>query len=280
MTIACLLLLGAATLLAPVLAADPVDIPYDATTAYGEVVIPDGDISESMDKDEIANRYKKARMAFLFGQYELAFKTWEPLANMGNAKAQATLAWMYHTGKGVPKNLHKAFYWYQRAAYQSHEIAHNNLGVFYEQGLGVRRNYAKAAQHYREAAELGYGFAQYNLGMLYQRGKGIKKSKKQAIYWLQIASWQGVKQAQAQLQNMGLKVDIPQHKQVNEASKKAANTPKWHRKSDTLPHGTEGKKGSLKSGSKSTRQSQTQDSKDKKSATSSAKESKIPTSKP
>jgi hypothetical protein len=150
--------------------------------------------------------YFQGRMAFLFGQYEMAYKIWAPLADHGYAKAQATLGWMYHTGKGVEKDLSQAYQWYEKAAKQNHPVAQNNLGVFYEQGLFVGKSATSAAKWYREAAEWGYPFAQYNLGILYLEGRGLKKDEKEAQFWLQIAALQGVEQAIQVLQEMSVTV--------------------------------------------------------------------------
>lgn len=182
-----------------------------ARTAYGETLYPDSDLIDFAEVD-IEEEYKLARMAFLFGRYDYAYKIWEPLAYQGNPKAQATLGWMFHTGKGVRKNLKRALMWYRAAAKQNHIVAQNNVGVFYEQGVGVRKSYRKAAKWYREAAEMGYPYAQYNLGVLYHRGKGVKKNRNEAIFWLQIASLQGVKQARRLLEDWG---NLPKkHKNV------------------------------------------------------------------
>jgi len=167
-----------------------VDVPEDPP--------PDPEIVRALQEDE----YFTGRMAFLFGQYETAYKIWLPVAENGYAKAQATIAWMYHTGKGVKKDMAKAFEWYEKAAAQNHPIAQNNVGVFYEQGLSVGKSASKAAKWYREAAEWGYPYAQYNLGTLYLEGRGVKRDEKEAQFWLQIAALQGVNQAVLALQKM------------------------------------------------------------------------------
>lgn len=181
------------------------DPDYDpcATTAYGEPLYLDDGPLDFLSVAEMEAQYQRARMAFLFGNYEYAFKIWEPLAYRGYAKAQATLAWMFHTGKGVHKNMKRALAWYRAAADNDHAIAQNNLGVFYEQGIEVGKSYTKAAKWYQKAAEVGYSYAQYNLGVLYLKGRGVKKNQDEAIYWLQIASLQGVKQAGALLDKLG-----------------------------------------------------------------------------
>lgn len=193
---------------------DPqIDPDYDpcATTAYGEPLYLDNGPINFLSVAEMEAQYQRARMAFLFGNYEYAFKIWEPLAYMGYAKAQATLGWMFYTGKGVRRNLKRSLAWYKVAADNDHAIAQNNLGVFYEQGKVVRKSYKRAAIWYKKAAEVGYSYAQYNLGVLYLNGRGVKENKNQAIYWLQIASLQGVKQASALLDSLG-KHQAPQDK--------------------------------------------------------------------
>ncbi len=174
-------------------------------TAYGEPLYFEENSSVFLRIENAEVEYQRGRMAFLFGNYEYAYKVWEPLAYQGYARAQATLAWMFHTGKGVSKNMQRALSWYRLAADQDHPIAQNNLGVFYEQGLEVGRNYRTAAKWYQKSAEVGYPYAQYNLGMLYLTGKGVKKNQDEAIYWLQIASLQGVKQASETLERLGQK---------------------------------------------------------------------------
>ena len=105
----------------------------ESINAYGEDVIADSDLVEDLplSPEEIEKQYRQARMAFLFGQYKLAYKLWFPLAENGYANAQATIGWMYHTGKGVKQSYKQAYYWYIRAAKQGHAIAQNNIGVFY-----------------------------------------------------------------------------------------------------------------------------------------------------
>ncbi len=198
---------------------------YNTQTTYGEQTIVDDDIDEEekLSNEEMAKQYKNARMAFLFGQYKLAYKIWLPLAEDGYADAQATIGWMYHTDKGVKKNLDRAYYWYQKAAKQGHLIAQNNIGVFHEQGLGnARKSTVIAAIWYEKSAELGYPYAQYNLGMLYKDGRGVKKSKNDAIYWLQIAALQGVEQAQDALSQLGS--NVPNHKK-----RKPIQKPLWNK---------------------------------------------------
>ena len=202
-------------------------------TGYGESLMEDRDLNYTKQElsevnKENAKKFKRGRMAFLFGEYKYAYKVWKPLAFQGYADAQATLAWMYHTGKGVKKNMDIARSWYEKAAGQNHPIALNNLGVIYEQGLGVTKSYQRAFHYYKESAEWGYSYAQYNLGNMYRKGMGTKLNINKAIYWLQLAALQGVAQAQDQLDTLarGAKSRQPSHVAP-------APRPKWKHH---LPH--------------------------------------------
>jgi len=150
---------------------------------------------DTLPENVMETLYGNARMAFMFGQYEVAFKAWKPLADEGYAKAQAALAWMYHTGNGVKRNTTTAVSWYRKAADQGHAIAQNNLAVMYESGLGTNINQKAAAFWYRESANSGYSFAQYNIGRMYAEGLGVRQDLEEAKYWWRIASRQGVKNA-------------------------------------------------------------------------------------
>ena len=172
----------------------------DELSPYGEANITEDDIDDdALPENVVQQKYGNARMAFLFGQYEVAYKAWLPLAEEGYAKAQAALAWMYHTGNGVTKDLPKAVEWYKKAAAQGHAIAQNNLAVMYENGLGTAVNKKAAANWYRESADSGYSYAQYNMGRIYAEGIGVKQDLEEAKYWWRIAARQHVKQAKESL---------------------------------------------------------------------------------
>lgn len=180
----------------------PVDKVLQELEAEEYSPYADFDLADSDDFDDddlpinvIEQMYGDGRMAFLFGQYEIAFNAWGPLAKEGYAKAQAALAWMYHTGNGVSKDEKLAVEWYLKAAKQGHAIAQNNLAAMYENGRGTRVNNKAAAAWFRESADSGYSIAQYNIGRMYAEGLGLKQDIDEAIYWWRIAARQGVKEA-------------------------------------------------------------------------------------
>ena len=61
------------------------------------------------------------------------------LANKGNAGAQNKLGYIYFSGKGIQKDLNKAFYWYKKSAKQGDAEAQFYLGFIYQKGEGVDR---------------------------------------------------------------------------------------------------------------------------------------------
>jgi hypothetical protein len=181
------------------------DLDCNVTTAYGEPQCDDDEYDDDAPVNRFKTVYENARMAFLFGQAKVAYKAWLPLAEQGYAKAQASLGWMYYTGKGVKKDLKKAVKWFRLAAEQDHAIAQNNLAVMYENGYGVAIDYQEAFKWYKKSADSGYSYAQYNLGRMYAEGKGIRKNLNEAKYWWLSASQHKVKQATealAKLENM------------------------------------------------------------------------------
>jgi len=75
--------------------------------------------------------------AFRRGDYVTAFRKLRPLAERGQAEAQAILALMYQQGSGVPQDAVLAAHWYLSAAEQGHVGAQYQLGLLYDKGHGV-----------------------------------------------------------------------------------------------------------------------------------------------
>jgi hypothetical protein len=197
----------------------------DEDIGYGDNVCEyeDDDDEEEIPENVFETRYSNGRMAFLFGKFDIAYKAWEPLAQQGYAKAQASLGWMYHTGNGVKKDIQQALGWYTLAAAQGHAIAQNNLGVFYENGLGTIPDAKAAFEWYKKSATSGYAYAQYNLGRLYAEGVGTRKNEKEARYWLQSALLHKVKEAESLLAQLDNRPPVPDNKK--DPKQKLAHAP-------------------------------------------------------
>lgn len=57
-----------------------------------------------------------------------AFAGFKQLAEKGNAAAQFYLGYMYHAGRGTPKDEQQALAWHRKAAEQGFDQAQDNLG--------------------------------------------------------------------------------------------------------------------------------------------------------
>ena len=111
----------------------------------------------------IAADYDKGMHAYNSGDFKTALAEWTPIAEQGDARAQATLGIMYGNGDGVPQNDKIAVYWYAKAAEQGHAMAQYNLAVTYRRSNSVPKNYKAAVKWYTRAAEQGDFRAQYDL---------------------------------------------------------------------------------------------------------------------
>lgn len=165
-------------------------------------------------------------------RYTEAANYFEKAANLGNVYAQSSLASIYFSGKGVEKDLEKAFYWEKKAAelghldsvkeiaysyYKGYGVAKNfkhavtwyqkaidmgdresifDLASMYENGEGVDEDFDKALELYIQAAELGYDAAQNELADIYFKGKEVDKDYKKSFYWAKKAAEQGYDDAQ------------------------------------------------------------------------------------
>lgn len=69
------------------------------------------------------------------------------------------------------------------------------MGYFYLEGLGVEKNLGKAFYWTQRAAFHGDRDAQYNLGWFYETGTSVPQDMEQAVHWYQLAAQQRQKEA-------------------------------------------------------------------------------------
>jgi TPR repeat protein len=103
-----------------------------------------------------------------------------PLADTGNARAQARLGDAYMQGQGIPRDDAAAGRWYERAALQGDPGAQVKLAAMYVNGNGVLRNNNLAYVWYGTAARLGSGTAkleQEKIGPLLQPAERAQADK-------------------------------------------------------------------------------------------------------
>ncbi|MGB7292656.1 MAG: tetratricopeptide repeat protein [Thermodesulfobacteriota bacterium] len=102
-----------------------------------------------------------------YGEYDIARKYWEPLAEHGDCDAAFSFGLLYFEGRAVSKSYEKATEWWTKAANQGQPQAQNALGVIYAHG------------------EIPYSPFQC------RRGCGVSKDLVIAYTWLGLASESG-----------------------------------------------------------------------------------------
>ena len=80
--------------------------------------------------------YVQAQQALQSGQLETAFRTFQALAQGGDAPSQFQLSLLYGSGRGVAPNAQLARQWLMRAAAGRHGEALSNLGGDYTREIG------------------------------------------------------------------------------------------------------------------------------------------------
>lgn len=136
------------------------------------------------------------------GDYASALRVWRPLADQGNATAQALLANSYLSGLGVEQDYAEAAKWLRKAADQGYAQAQFGLELMYANGDGgLPQDNAEAVAWYRKAADQGLASAQGSLGQMYANGQGVPQDYAIATMWYRKSAEQGDAVAQ---NNLGL----------------------------------------------------------------------------
>ncbi|RXK00167.1 hypothetical protein CRU98_03150 [Arcobacter sp. CECT 8986] len=138
-----------------------------------------------------------------------ALNLYKELAKQENTEAIHRLAYLYTTGKGVPKNYEYAYvlllkgatlgdfkcaydlvklymnkdtiYYDEINAYNllsdlvnaKYAPAENMVGVLYLKGMIVQKDYKKAVTYFERASKQGYALAHCYLAYMYASGKGV-----------------------------------------------------------------------------------------------------------
>ena len=84
--------------------------------------------------------FRAALHAFNVHDYPTAYAIWRRLADRDDARAEASLGYMYFVGRGVPRNSHDAADWFYRAANQGESTAQLYLAVMHYYADGVPKS--------------------------------------------------------------------------------------------------------------------------------------------
>ena len=100
----------------------------------------------------VAGQLEDGRAALRSNDFATAMQLLRPLAEQGDAAAQASLASMYYLGLGVPQDYVETLKWLRRAAAQGDASAQEVLGFMYSKGEGVPQDYVQAHMWFNLAA--------------------------------------------------------------------------------------------------------------------------------
>ena len=131
---------------------------------------------------------KDGKRAYEEGDYVTALKELRPLAEQGNADAQALLGLMYQLGRGIPSDFVQAEKWYKAAAAKGNAQAECQLGSMY-----LKNDTAEGVKLLKLAAQQGFGDAYMILGLAYRNmnTKDLPRDPVQADMWMRLASGYG-----------------------------------------------------------------------------------------
>nr|WBF70239.1 Sel1-like repeat-containing [Megavirus caiporensis] len=104
-------------------------------------------------------------------------------AQTGNSLAQNNLGFYYFYGNGSNRNIKKGLQWFEKAANQNFIYAHCNLGLIYSSGNHVEPNYQKAMDHILKGINLSSGTSELIMAGLYRYGNGVKLDYSIAYDW-------------------------------------------------------------------------------------------------
>jgi TPR repeat protein len=116
----------------------------------------------------------------------LAWRT--KAAELGDADAMDELAWMYHAGKGTPKDLGAYVGWLEKSAARNGTRALVDLGAAYMNGDGVKRDPARAVDYFSRANALGEPLANTWIGYAFDNGFGVARDTAAATTWYRAAA--------------------------------------------------------------------------------------------
>jgi len=135
-----------------------------------------------------AGDFEDGQTAFEAKDYDTAVKKWKPLAESGNAEAQASLGLMFFQGVGVPRDHAKAGEWWTKAAEQNNAQAQFRLGFMYSQGLGgYPKDRVQAYKWWDLAASKGIEEAEHYRNFIVNKmtPEEINEAKKLSKGWME-----------------------------------------------------------------------------------------------
>jgi len=148
---------------------------------------------------EVSADYTEGANAYLAHDFERAMDRLKPLAEIGNARAQAHVGAMYRDGSGIKRDAGEAVKWFRLAAEQGDPYSQEQLAYLQEDGPAQVRDVKQAADWYAKAAEQGRAYSQMRLAAMYRNGRGVPQDLAAAFDLFSRAAEQGNSYAQMSL---------------------------------------------------------------------------------
>lgn len=137
----------------------------------------------------LASTVGEASRAAERGDFRTALDILTPLAEAGDVDALGNIGNMYAFGRGVDKDIKKAYAYWSRAADKHLGSAMYNIATIHATGEGgFEKDLALAASWYRRAAEHRHFRAMVTISSLYALGQGVQQDKIQALAWAGLAA--------------------------------------------------------------------------------------------
>jgi TPR repeat protein len=141
--------------------------------------------------------------AYQQGDYATAMKEFMPLAEAGQASAQAAVGQMYLNGEGVPQDAALAAMWLEKAAEGGNARARYQVGNMYAGGMGVPLDDMKASYYLLRAANQNMAEAQLSMAQRFYHGLGVPKDMVQSFLYAALSARQGNQDGLAIAQTIG-----------------------------------------------------------------------------
>lgn len=113
--------------------------------------------------------------------------------------AWATVGSIYAQGRGVPRDLPRAFELYKRGAAQGDKTAQTLLGHMHLSGIATKVDRAEAARWFERVAAQGDGDAQFALAEIHEKGEGVARDLDRAAKLYEQAARNEVAEAPGRL---------------------------------------------------------------------------------
>ena len=132
--------------------------------------------------------FEDGRRAYDLGEYTAAKTIWVQLAQAGDARSAASLAYLLREGKGVARDANAAARWYYQAALRGDATAQSALCAMHLVGEGVHRDYQTAFFW----CELSIDGGETSAVGFRERALRRLTTAQRDLAWAKIAEWRNV----------------------------------------------------------------------------------------